>query len=506
MLCACAACARQPGVTYTSASERFAPGESRFVVVFPALEKVRDEFLTLIVNANGMEGLLDIQKAVTGLDLADEELFDKAGLDPAFAPLAFERSGMVVVCLGLSDPERFVSFARTTVSATFPDLEETLTDGPTLYSTANGLAYAVEGNLAVIVKGPDRTARGVLAAVLNEKADGDKAADGAEGIRLTWKLGGGSGGGGGPEGDPETLKALAAMGPVSGVGHVVLDWLDRCGELSGTVTPGDRYLLDLKLAGCPFGTRGTAVLEPEGLLPEDTVLLLHWVPESGTLLSLLTRVQAALLELVWADAATGLPEAMADLTGLLGRFRAEVAVAFLGVDPEASVASFLTPADPLDPLLALHLAVLLPLAEGAEMPDLVPAGTEKEPFAGFEATAVADGPITGHEFCREKKEKRQCFSVLAAGRTLLFATGAGEGARLARVANGRSPTLAKALFNRQERGALTVTLKTRRLVKDMTALGFPPYFLQVLSSVLETRVAVDPSGSDTALKLEVVLR
>jgi hypothetical protein len=96
--------------------------------------------------------------------------------------------------------------------------------------------------------------------------------------------------------------------------------------------------------------------------------------------------------------------------------------------------------------------------------------------------------------------------VLAAGRTLLFATGAGEGARLARVANGRSPTLAKALFNRQERGALTVTLKTRRLVKDMTALGFPPYFLQVLSSVLETRVAVDPAGSDTALKLEVVLR
>jgi len=480
-----------------------------------------------------MEGLLDLVKSSTGLDLADEGLFAKAGLDPAFSPLLFEFRGAAVLVLGLSDAGAFRSFAHKTMAATSVGFRETVTDGPTLIHTSDGLAFAVVGNLAVIAKGDGETALHALAALLasdevgreastsefdpvispqtQNRGVGDALAESvppARPITIHWRLGT-SAGDGSMQGRGLRLRSLAVleqMGPAAGVGHALLGYLEGCSSVTAEIAPGDKYLVQARLDGCPFAAAGERKLAPESMLPDDTVMLLHWAPEAATLLGLFSGVQQALLARVWESAGAAMPESLRDIRGLLGAVRGEVALAFLGVSPTATLKDFAPAASPLDPVLALHLALVLTLNDGASLPVLVPEGSTKEPFKDFESSAIGEGPVSGWEFCRVKKEIKRCFSIMQSGRNVIVVTGTGEGPRVARVIAGRAPSLDKALFNRRESGALTFTLKTRRLVRDMTALGFPPYFLQVMSSVLEVRAVLDPADNATAVSLEVVLR
>ena len=120
---------------------------------------------------------------------------------------------------------------------------------------------------------------------------------------------------------------------------------------------------------------------------------------------------------------------------------------------------------------------------------------------------IGAGNIKGIEYCQTtKSEGKRCFSVVMWGRNLALVTGGGEGTRLVGTLQGRGKTLAKAMFARLSQGSLVITLKTRRLVRDLMNKGFPPYFLQVLSSVLEIRLAADSQAGDTIVDCEVVLR
>ncbi len=76
----------------------------------PPLEMVRDDLLGLVVNMEGMEGVLALIEGAVGLDFANLELFTEAGLDGSMPGLLFGYRGGLVAVIGLTDPGRFEEF------------------------------------------------------------------------------------------------------------------------------------------------------------------------------------------------------------------------------------------------------------------------------------------------------------------------------------------------------------------------------------------------------------
>ncbi|MBM4353899.1 MAG: hypothetical protein FJ109_08900 [Deltaproteobacteria bacterium] len=530
VLLASGGCSRKDGERFARATDRFDVRGARLVVALPAQGRLLDEFLTLVVNVEGTEGVLDLVKAASGVDLSDEGLLAHAGLDPSFAPLLFVYRDCPVLVAGLADERTFLAFVETTAARIGITPTRVRTDSVDLYLLPSGLAYAVEGNLAVFLDRPAGLAMETLAALLLEpRGEGQEPfpddrvtvrivrAEGTAGSLAAghWgqedladcksQIASCESKGMAPDARSEELAASA--GPLAGVVRAFARFLDSCRQVDIVVIPGDRYRFSLALTGGPLPFVAGGNGEPEALVPEDAVVLMQAALPGDTLWGVLSPVWQALVRAGLRQVKGKLPDAYGDPALLLGRFEPRFSVAFLGLSPIASVDTFAKARTPADPFFALHLELLLTLREGATLDDLL-APEAVEALAGeVEETDLSSGDLRGKELCREdEKTGRRCVSVLSLGKEVLLVTGAGEGPRLARTVLGQRKRLSEALFVERRRGPLTVTLKTRRLVRDLMSKGFPPYFLQVLSSILELRVTATTQGEVTRLEGEVVLR
>ncbi len=527
-------CARESGAHFARATDRFAVADSPLVVSLPAQGKLLDEFLTLVVNVEGTEGVLDLVKAASGVDLSEENLLTSAGLDPQFPPVLFLYRDCPVLVAGLADSRAFLSFLDATTARIGVAATRVATDTVDLYVLPSGLAYTVVGNLAVFLNRPAGLAVETLAALLLEPAGETRepfpddrvtvrlvrsaaaipttataASDAGAGEGSLGPEGNGSGKGGDEDADkPLSLDELAASaGPLAGVIRALGRFADSCRKVEAEVIPSDRYRFTVALEGCTLPFTNANGGEPEALVPDDTVLLVQTALPGDTLWGTLSPVWQTLVRIGLGQVNGKVPDELKDPAPLLGRFEPGFSLAFLGLSPIASVDTFAEARTPADPFFALHLELLLSLREGASIDDLL-APEVVEALAGEVETAeLSAGDLFGREYCKEdEKTGRRCVSVLKKGREVLLVTGPGEGPRLSRTVQGQRKRLSEALFVERKKGPLTVTLKTRRLVRDLMSKGFPPYFLQVLSSVLELRVTVGTEGEVTRFSGEVVLR
>jgi hypothetical protein len=520
-------CSQESGERFGRATDRFAVAGSPLVVALPAQGALLDEFLTLVVNVEGTEGVLDLVKAASGVDLSEEDLLARAGLDPEFAPLLFSYRDCPVLVAGLSDGQTFLRFVKETAARIGIEPTVTRTDSVDIHALPSGLSYAVVGNLAVFLNRPAGLSVETLAALLLEpRAEGQEPfpAD-----RVTLRIVragaaraqvpvaqpltgddtvGGKDGEDANGGNGWSLEELAASaGPLAGVVRAVARFTDSCRSIEAEVIPGDRYRFTLALTGCtlPFTTGNDG--EPEALVPEDAVLLVQTALPGDSLWGTLSPVWQTLARFGLNQVNGKVPEGLRDAAALLGRFEPRFSLAFLGLSPLASVDTFTNARTPADPFFALHLELLLTLKEGAVLDDLLDPAVVEALAGEVESTELSSGDLFGRELCKEdEKAGRRCISILRKGREVLLVTGPGEGPRLARTVLGQRKRLSESLFVELKRGPMTLTLKTRRLVRDLMSKGFPPYFLQVLSSVLELRVTVGTEGEVTRFGGEVVLR
>ncbi len=496
---ALAGCGQEAGVHYRHGGERYALEAAPYWFAMPPLEQVRDDFLTLLVNMDGMEGVLGLVEGAVGIDLAAPDLLAGAGLDGTMPPLLFGWRDATVAVLGVADARAFDRFLEGLAKGEGWELVRTRTDGPELLAAGN-VALAVEGNLLTVLVAGDGEAVPRLAALLLEPAPETPLAPPEAGYAFSVRAGG----------MPleQLLEGpLAAAGPAAGIVRSFLRYLDRCTRAAGSFTLSDRILLKLTAPGCTLGLVRELAMTPEAWAADDTILLLHTRAEGESLWTLFPAVLRYLGEEGWKELPGKRPDSLAKLGDLLGRFEPEVAAAFLGLSSEANFSTFTNTQEGPGPLFGAHFQVMLRLREGLALEEWRDEAVMKGLVPGFEPRGIGAGEVLGTEFCHEsEKQGKRCFSVVQQGRMVHVVTGNGEGDRLVRTLRGQRKPLAEALFAHQVRGSVTATLKTRRLVKDLVSKGFPPYFLQVLSSILEVRLTASDGEAGTEVHVEVVLR
>lgn len=482
---------------FDTALHRFDLAASAVSVTFPSTQRVLDEFLSLVVNFEGMEGVLELATKTTGVDLTEETFLAASGLDPDFSPLLFEYDGCAVAVLGIADSQLWSDFlTRTLLRAGLEAQEIRTAEATSLWDVAPSLAFAREGNLWVILHHRPDGALGHLARLLLTPAPAAPQEALSDLIAFKLRI---------PQWDLLRVARplLMQMGPAAGLGHALLQQLDNCRAITGTIQPGDRYLATIQTEGCRLPFQGTVTYPPESLLAEDAVAAVTIREPGDSLAAWLSPEQWALINEGWRLLPSK-PKAFEDLMGLLAWIEPEISLAFLGFSDTVSVANLFAPKDPLDPLFALHVQALLPLKKGAPVDEwLGPDGLGAFLSDFVSKDLTPDG--LSKEYCQEKNDKK-CFSIIRFKDRLIAVSGAGEGARLLRAASGQSKSLKSALFAEQKLGPFTFTLKTRRLVRDLVSKGFPPYFVAVLSSILETRIVVQPTEQGSELNIEVVLR
>jgi hypothetical protein len=491
-------CQQRAGTQYEHPGQRYDTSKAQLVVTLPGLVAVRDDFLSLVVNLEGMEGLPALIEGAVGLDFSRLELLEEAGLDSQMAGLLFTYRDGVVLALGLADSGRFQGFLEQLSRAEAWTFRRTQTDGAVLYDMA-GVALSLEGNLLTIFWGDG--AREQLSALLLEPLPEGVVEPVRSGYAVSWR---------GRDLPLEQLLApqFSQAGPLAGVARSLVRYLDRCSGVSGTVTMGDRLLGDVLARGCVAGLTLRPETEPETRVPEDTILLLHLRLPVDSLWASFPPVVKHLSRAWWAGLPGKRPAGLEDLGEVLQRFEGDVAVAFLGVSAQANLDTFSGSGDGLAPLFAIHWQLLLNLRPGETLDELFDPETMKTLLPQYEPQGLGAGDILASEYCRPRTQQsaQRCFSVVRQGQNLLIVTGVGQGDRLVRTLRGQSVPLARAMFAEPKRGPLTITLKTRRLVKDLMSMGFPPYFLQILSSILEVRMTVGDGEEGTTLSMEVVLR
>jgi hypothetical protein len=500
-----AGCGDDVAVRHGSPMALYPAKTETYRVEFPALATIRDEFLTFVVNTNGMEGLLDLVQAGFGVDLSQENVLEDAGLDPAMELLFMEYRGASALSLGITSKDDFLEAVRAIVASRGQQVKTTVTDGPDLYRVTESVAWTVQGDVLTLLYDPADEATALLASLVLESRESDDSpteqldgsGDNAE-TRFHYRFSAKR------SLESDAAEQLASMGTLGGVGHALLQFLDSCSEVRGTLSTGERYRLEAEAAGCTVDSGVKIVLKPEALVPADTIVLLHWSSSSDTLWDRFSNIQKLILQFAWSQQKR-VPKEYTKLKDVLSLFRGEWAVGFIGLSLMSTLETFTAPKDALDPLFGLHLQFILPLVDGADVGPLF----AKKPLALFHSFALRDlstESVAAREFCRERKDVTMCFAYALKDSVLHVVTGVGQGARLLRTLDGTGNSLDKALFVSRDTGDITVTVKTRQLVKDLTNKGFPPYFLQLIASVLEARFAVSGVDGDTRLTLEVIPR
>ncbi len=486
-----------PGKEYYAAWERFPVSSASFWLVFPDLLRVRTEFLTLVVNMDGMEGVLDYVEGTTGVDITSETFFEEAGLDPDFRPALFRYRSSLAVVLGVADPSSSIKFLDSVEADSGAPVLPLAFEQGKMWSFGSSVAAALTGNLMVVVVGYDEPAMQVLATLLCEP-EPTGAWEVEEG-KIVFSVAGSAG----HRFDfPDSW--LQAMGPLSGLAHAVSGYVSSCESFAGTVDMGDRYRIEATAHGCVAGGGGVPALRPEEGAPEDTIFLAHWALEGESLWGALTETMRALVNLGWAQLEPS-QRVFESAAIPLSSLAPDVSVGFLGFSQTLPFDRLLRPKNALDPLFVVHLWLGLKFRDPTAWEIWRGEEVLGKLTAGLKSTDCSRDQVDCTQFCLAQYPEN-CFSVVQWDGRIYLVTGLGEGARMVNVLSRKVRSLSEALFVHQDTDALTLTLKTKRLVQDLMNKGFPPYFLQILSSILEVRMTFGGVEGNTRITCEIVLR
>jgi len=478
-----------------------------WVLVTPPLEEVRVAALRLLVNVEGLLGVVDLVRESYEVDLSDEDVLEDLGIAPE----------MPLVALGVEEGACLVLGAGT--GASIADI---------LQRVGETSGYVVEHRLAeegrltrvcmqdrcpvallrlegLVLLGYDEDGRADAAVArvalhhLPSDSPGVRAAEGR--FVFEWR---------GDEVDDGPPDVSGWPGPLAGVGHWLHSVRGGIGGLrlsAAADIDGIDWDLEIRTArgrANPADDDSAAPVDWKDALPEDTILTVQLSGDpGGTLGDLLGGKGMYILGLLAGEV---LPEKhVAVIRDALGAMDARAAVALLGADPRAPVKEIIAPGSVRQALNAVHGGLVVRGAPPARILDLIP--TEDGPVeGGWRARMVSPSAPRAVEFCKTLKDRSLCLGVIAGEDRLMAVSGKGETARVVRVWTGAAPALGSALFVGNASGSMVLTLKLKRLVRDMSSKGVPPFYLRMVNSFLEVQAVRTDSPRGSRIRGEVLLR
>ncbi len=209
------------------------------------------------------------------------------------------------------------------------------------------------------------------------------------------------------------------------------------------------------------------------------------------------------------------------LNDLIELIEGDIAIAFLGLDENATLGSFGRGIDARS-LPLLHLAIAARLRDAAALrrnfegiaEQLSTSGWTVAPINGKSPEKKGQAPWGGWTFVRDG----QHYSILIDNEVCVFLLGAGEvdgflGVRegrslsLASLAEGESSSLLKNALGLEATGGSfgALVMTPLRLGRELAARNVPPYFLKVLNDLRVLSIGLDATDKTLSLSLEVDL-
>jgi hypothetical protein len=211
---------------------------------------------------------------------------------------------------------------------------------------------------------------------------------------------------------------------------------------------------------------------------------------------------------------------------LLGSLTGEFAIAIMGMDPGVQPMDLPEHAKSLATLLqSIHTAWAFEARDEESAKGLfgkVNAGAKQRgfvtvnvPVEGFEAFSMAKTIVVKRRGKPVRTHRggpaltvTHTYSMMRQGRVLILLTGKGELRRFVDVKAGRAISLGSAASDahmkaalKESRYALSATLMSTRITRELADKGVPPFFLTVINSIREVAATCGVHGDN----LEVVV-
>ena len=510
VVCLLASCGGRLERTARNPAAAVDPDGVEWILVTPPLEEVRIGALRILVNVEGLLGVVDLLRASYEIDLGDEDLLVNLGLDPDLPLVGLGLSEGICLLLPARRGAPVEDILRRVGETSGYRVETEAADKGLLtrvYDDEQRCLVAllsVEG-LLLLGYAPDGRADAAVARValnhLPEDAPGIEVLEGR--FLLEW-WNSGSG--------PTRPDVAGWSGPLAGLGH----WLHsvKAGVARARLTfkvglEGINWDLDV----VPFETAGEGGT-PESAdhhydwkdaVPEDTVLTVQIRDQAEETLGHLLGGKGLYILGLLAGEILGEKKVPA-LRQALEAMEPQIALVLLGADPRAPVKEVFAPGSVQNALGAIHLGLGVRGPRPAVILDWLPE--EDGPVeGGWNARVISKAAPRAVELCKSRKDRSLCLGVIADTDRLMAVSGKGEAERVARVWSGTAPPLAEALFVRKSAGGdVQVTLKLKRLVRDMRAKGVPPFYLRMVNSFLEIQAVRSRTAGSIHYDGEVLLR
>ncbi|MFH1529135.1 MAG: hypothetical protein ABIK09_00195 [Pseudomonadota bacterium] len=483
------------------------PTGASWVLVTPPLEEVRVAALQILVNVEGLLGVVDLLRESYEVDLGDEDLFANLGLAPdqPLVALGVEEGVCLILSARSGDPlDEIVERVGDTSGYRIERREAAQGLLSRVYDEERCVVALLRmDGLVLLGYGPDGRADAAVARVaLHHLPDGAVGLEAPDGRFLfEWR-------GGVAAARPVDVSGL--LGPLAGVGHWLHGIQAGIRTLRLTFAAGiDGIDWDLEMIPTRPEARGpsvtgTAVPDWKDAVPEDTILTLQIRSRfDGTFGELLGGKGMYILGLLAGEVLD--PKRIPEIRQALEAMDAEVGLVLLGADPRAPVGEIIAPSSVLQALNAVHMGLIVQGTPPERFLEWIPV--EDGPVAGgWRAHVVSAAAPRAVEFCKAKEDRSLCLGVLAGADRLMVLSGKGETDRVAKVWSGAAPALGKALFVGRTAGDMVLTVKMKRLVRDLRSKGVPPFYLRMVNSFLEIQAVRRDSPEGTRFEGEVLLR
>ena len=477
-----------------------------WILVTPPLDDVRVAALQILVNVEGLLGVIDLLRESYDVDLGDEDVLEGLGLDPRLPLVVLGVDEGTCLAMGAETGAPLEEVIRRVGETSGYRVEHRLSEQGRLTRVYDKdrciVALLHDEGLALLGYDPLGRADGAVARValhhLQTESPGVQAPEGR--FLLEWRRGMAE----------ERADVSGWPGPLAGVGH----WLHNAKSsiqslrISAAVNiDGIKWDLEIESSGpaapLPPAQR-PASMDWKDAVPEDAVLLLQVKGSiEDTLADLLGGKGMYILGLLAGEILD--KKHIPTIRQTIGSMGSEVGFALLGADPRASVKEIVAPSSVLQALNSVHMGVVVRGAPPAKILELIPV--EDGPVAGgWRARVVSADSPHAVEICKTKDERALCLGVVAADDRLMVLSGKGETDRVARVWSGAAPAMGGALFVERDSGDVIVTVKMKRLVRDMRSKGVPPFYLRMANSFLEIQAVRRDDTTLTRVEGEVLLR
>lgn len=488
------------------------PDKADWYLISPPLEQVRVAALRILVNVEGLMGVIDLVRASLGVDLADESLLVNLGLADHLPALVLGHGDGVCLAVGVTRPEPLRDLFHKVAETSGYTLTTRMSEKGRVELAGFGeltpAALLETGGMSLIAWSRTGGADRLLAEAVYTWAGSWSGGDTTGEFRFYWKN----------RSDNTSISALPVLpGALAGLSHWYWELMEGVSGIQGTLT-ADEDGLDCSLEflsphpAAPAQPVSAQAQVPaaenqdswRAYLPDDSVLLVELARSSASSLGdKLGGKWRFVLGLLLKEA--GLGALVEDILPVLEDFRAELGFVFLGFDPAATMSDLTGPDDPMALLAAVHMGLLL-RGDLERVRALLPSD-KPEVKSDWQVEVLSrDAPLV-LEACRNPdKTPSQCLGFVQSGERLMILSGKGEAMRVLRVMAGKQKSYAESLFVKSAPGDVVAVMKMKRLVRDMGTKGVPPYYLRMVNSFLEMQVTTEERESGHLVKARLLLR